>query len=66
MVESLGGLGLLFGGLKELIYGGSDEEEGLMMVNLIKPVSALVLFLLTIAVTPANWPSSLSCYEYNS
>jgi uncharacterized membrane protein len=49
MVELLGAAGLLLGAARDII---GMEEDGL--VNLIKPISAVVLFVLTVLVTPAN------------
>uniref|UniRef100_A0A7S1Z6A4 Uncharacterized protein n=1 Tax=Trieres chinensis TaxID=1514140 RepID=A0A7S1Z6A4_TRICV len=50
--ELLGGMGLIFGGLKDYIL--DDDDDGSLIINLVKPASALSLFLLTVAVTPAN------------
>ena len=53
VVEALGGLGLLFAGGSNLAFGGTDNELELPF-SLVQPVSALILFLLTVVVTPAN------------
>lgn len=56
-VEILGGMGLLFGGLRDSAIVGSDDDDDEnenILINFIKPVSASVLFLLTVLVTPAN------------
>jgi uncharacterized membrane protein len=49
MVELLGAAGLLLGAARDIL---GMEEDGL--VNFIKPISAAVLFVLTVLVTPAN------------
>mmetsp|Transcript_22650 Transcript_22650/g.49171 ORF Transcript_22650/g.49171 Transcript_22650/m.49171 type:complete len:268 (-) Transcript_22650:160-963(-) len=53
-VEALGGAGLIFGGMKSLLGSEADDEDDNLAVNLIKPACALVLFVLTVVVTPAN------------
>ena len=59
VVEVLGGFGLLFSGVRD-VFGSEEEEveEGnttlLISFGFIKPISASVLFLLTVLVTPAN------------
>jgi len=54
-VEILGGMGLLFGGLRDAFIVGSDDDENEnILINFIKPASASVLFVLTILITPAN------------
>ena len=49
IVELLGGSGLLIGVLRDML---DIEEDGWM--NFIQPLSASVLFVLTVVVTPAN------------
>ncbi|KAL7509541.1 hypothetical protein ACHAXN_009551 [Cyclotella atomus] len=49
MVEVLGAVGLLLGAARDIL---GLEEDGL--VNFIKPISAALLFVLTVVVTPAN------------
>lgn len=53
-VELTGGAGLLFGGLRDAVNGGDDDENESTFVNFVKPLSASVLFALTLLVTPAN------------
>lgn len=55
-VEFLGGSGLAFGGLSRLfeMVRGEDDNDKELWVGLITPGSALMLCLLTVAVTPAN------------
>lgn len=52
-VEVLGGSGLLCGAYLNLL-NDDDEQDELLIPKLIQPISALVLFVLTILVTPAN------------
>ena len=52
IIELLGGLGLFGSGLNNLLPFGKDDLE--LPLSLIQPVSALMLFVLTILVTPAN------------
>ncbi|GFH61960.1 hypothetical protein CTEN210_18436 [Chaetoceros tenuissimus] len=52
VVEILGGSGLLVGGVRSL-FNMEDDDDGLVL-KLIKPISAVMLFLLTVLVTPAN------------
>jgi len=54
LVEILGGSGLLFGATRSILASGDDEDDENLAINLIKPISALVLFILTVVVTPAN------------
>lgn len=58
IAEFLGGLGLLFGGVKNILLAGDgdddDDGESASLWNLIQPASALGLFVLTLVVTPAN------------
>lgn len=62
IVEAFGGLGLLLGAGRKLLGIGGDEDEGsgdvekglLTFDKLAIPLSALILFLLTVIVTPAN------------
>jgi uncharacterized membrane protein len=49
VMELLGGLGLMTSAVRDIM---GIEEDGL--INFIKPISASVLFVLTILVTPAN------------
>ena len=53
VVEILGGAGLLFSAAQSILANDGDDDESLA-INLIKPVSASALFVLTILVTPAN------------
>ena len=53
VVEILGGSGLLFSATRSILASDDDDDESLA-INLIKPISALALFLLTVVVTPAN------------
>lgn len=53
VVEILGGSGLLFSAAGSIFAADEDDDESLA-INLIKPISALILFALTILVTPAN------------
>ena len=53
IVEATGGAGLLIGFIQKLLQG-DDDDDGSLIQNLVLPVSALTLFLLTIVVTPAN------------
>lgn len=52
VVEALGGAGLIFGGIRSIMEPEDANEN--LAINLVKPVCALTLFLLTIVVTPAN------------
>lgn len=58
VVEAVGGFGLLFSGVNNLlsrIRGDADNDNELELpFSLIQPLSALALFLLTVVVTPAN------------
>ena len=53
VVKILGAMGLLFGGLRD-VFGSDDDTNENTLINFIKPISASVLFVLTILVTPAN------------
>ena len=53
VVEALGGSGLLFSAARSILANDEDDDENLA-INLIKPISALALFVLTVVVTPAN------------
>ena len=57
-VEILGGTGLLLGGFGGAL-GLDDEKYDDTLVNFLTPISAAVLFLLTVLVTPANIYSEL-------
>jgi uncharacterized membrane protein len=54
VVEGLGGAGLLVGGFQNLLRSEEQEEDTSMVEKSVLPAAALVLFLLTIIVTPAN------------
>jgi len=55
VVEVLGGGGLLFGGLRSSLgMADDDDEDDNWILKLVQPISAAVLFLLTVLVTPAN------------
>mmetsp|Transcript_29527 Transcript_29527/g.48724 ORF Transcript_29527/g.48724 Transcript_29527/m.48724 type:complete len:296 (+) Transcript_29527:62-949(+) len=56
-VEALGGVGLIFGGIRGILSlrdDGDADDDGNFAVNLIQPASALALLVLTVLVTPAN------------
>ena len=52
VVEILGGSGLLVGSVRSL-WNMEDDDDGLVL-KLMKPASAVMLFILTVLVTPAN------------
>eukprot|EP00592_Proboscia_alata_P015840 CAMPEP_0194394700 /NCGR_PEP_ID=MMETSP0174-20130528/124002_1 /TAXON_ID=216777 /ORGANISM="Proboscia alata, Strain PI-D3" /LENGTH=240 /DNA_ID=CAMNT_0039190531 /DNA_START=207 /DNA_END=929 /DNA_ORIENTATION=- len=53
LVELFGGMGLLWGFGSRLLLDEEEDDDGLVG-KLIQPLSALLLFVLTVAVTPAN------------
>ena len=53
VVEILGGSGLMLSAARSILASEEDDDESLA-INLIKPISALTLFVLTVLVTPAN------------
>jgi len=54
LVEILGASGLLFGAARSILAGDDEGDDESLAINLIKPISAATLLLLTIVVTPAN------------
>lgn len=52
VAECLGGSGLLISGVRAIFDQNDDDET--FLLKLIQPLSALLLFVLTLAVTPAN------------